>query len=220
MLNILSRIPDGDIYIITKSPPEQYSNSQIKIKESGEENKSPNEYESAFTVLDDILGSSNCKYIHQFFNRGKHINLDIYYLAQPYLDLPKRTIRNNNNKIILYNQTWKDIETLYRDVGGYDMSYDEFKQLCRSWEEKKNIYVLIDLKRDQGRYCTCDKSENTYIEFTPETKAFWLTWECKNTLWLFSESINSVFIQKQRRFRKFKWVSLVTQSSKSFWITR
>ena len=32
MLKILSRISDRDIYIITKSPPEQYINSKIKIK--------------------------------------------------------------------------------------------------------------------------------------------------------------------------------------------
>ena len=32
MLKILSGIPNRDIYIITKSPPEQYTNSEIKIK--------------------------------------------------------------------------------------------------------------------------------------------------------------------------------------------
>ena len=32
MLKILSRMPNRDIYIITKSPPEQYTNSKIKIK--------------------------------------------------------------------------------------------------------------------------------------------------------------------------------------------
>ena len=37
MLKILSRISDRDIYIITKSPPEQYSNSNIKIKEISDE---------------------------------------------------------------------------------------------------------------------------------------------------------------------------------------
>ena len=30
---MLKRIPNQDIYIITKSPPEQYFNSNIKIKE-------------------------------------------------------------------------------------------------------------------------------------------------------------------------------------------
>ena len=44
MLQIFSRISDRDIYIITKSPPEQYSNSKIKIKEISDEIKPLNEY--------------------------------------------------------------------------------------------------------------------------------------------------------------------------------
>ena len=38
---------------------------------------------------------------------------------------------NKSNKIILFNQTKKDRESIYRDVGGNNMSYDEFKHLCR-----------------------------------------------------------------------------------------
>ena len=37
MLKILSRTPDRDIYVITKSPPEHYSNSSIKSKEVSDE---------------------------------------------------------------------------------------------------------------------------------------------------------------------------------------
>ena len=63
--------------------------------------------------------------------------------------MPKRTIRNNSNKIILFNQTLKDLEHIYRDVAGYDMNYDEFKELCRkSWEEVITIFILIDLKKE------------------------------------------------------------------------
>ena len=74
----------------------------------------------------------------------------------------------------MFNQTLKEIENIYRDVGGYDMSYDEFKELCRkSWEEDYN-YLCIDRskKKDQGRYCICNERKNTYIECTPETKHF------------------------------------------------
>ena len=39
MLKTLPRIADRDIYIITKSPPEQYTNSKIKIKEISDEIK-------------------------------------------------------------------------------------------------------------------------------------------------------------------------------------
>ena len=88
--------------------------------------------------------------------------------------MPKRTIRNNSNKIILFNQTLKDIENIYRDVAGFDMNYDEFKELRRKlWEEDKN-YLDIDRskKRDQGKYCICNESKNTYLEATPQTKPF------------------------------------------------
>ena len=174
MLKNLSRIPDRDIYIITKSPPEQYINSKIKIKETSDEIKPLNEYENGIIVFDDNLGSSNCRFIDQFFIRGRHNNIDIYYLSQSYFDLPKRTIRNNSKKIILFNQTLKDFEHIYRDVAGYDMNYDEFKELCRkSWDEDCN-YLCIDRskKRDQGRYCIFNESKSTYIKTTPQTNPF------------------------------------------------
>ena len=161
MLKFLSRISNRDIYTITKSPPEQYTNSEIKIKEISDEIKPLNEYEKGIIVFDDILGSSNSRFIDQFFNRGRHNNSDIYYLSQSYFDLPKRTIRKNSNKIILFNQTLKDIEHLYRDLAGYDMIYDEFKDLCRkSWEEDYNyFYIDRSKKRDQGKYCNCNESK-------------------------------------------------------------
>ena len=90
MLKILSQMIDRDIYIITKSPPEQYTNSKNKIKEISDEIKPLNEYENGIIVFDDILGSSNSRFIHQFFIRGRHNTLDIYYLSQSYFDLPKK----------------------------------------------------------------------------------------------------------------------------------
>ena len=174
MLKLFSRISDRNIYKITKSPPEQYTNSKIKIKEITDEIKPLNEYENGVIVFDDILGSSNSRFIDQFFITGRHNNLDIYYLSKSYFDLPKRTIRNNSNKIILFNQTLKDIEHIYRDVAGCDMNYDEFKELCRkSWDEDYN-YLCIDRskKRDQGKYCIYNECKRTYIEATPQTKPF------------------------------------------------
>ena len=174
MLKILSRMIDRDIYIITTSPPQQYTNSKIKINEISVENKPLNEYENGIIVFDDILGSSSSSFIDQFFIRGRHNKLDIYHLSQSYFDLPKRTIRKNSNKTILFNQTLKDIEHIYRDVAGYDMNYEEFKELCRkSWEEDYN-YLYIDSfkKRDHGKYCICNESKKTYIEATPQTKPF------------------------------------------------
>ena len=122
MLKTLSRIPDRDIYIITKSHPAQYTDSKTTNKEIGDEIKPLNEYENGIIVFDDILGSSNSRFIDRFFIRGRHNNLDIYYVSQSYFDLSKRTIRTKSNKFILFNQTLQDIENIYREVAGYDMN--------------------------------------------------------------------------------------------------
>ena len=102
MLKILSRKPsDRDINIMTKSPLEDYSNSKIKIEERREKIKPLSENENAIQFSEDILGSSKSRYIYQFSIRGRHNNLDIYYVSQSYFDLPKKTTRNNSTKIFL-----------------------------------------------------------------------------------------------------------------------
>ena len=86
-------------------------------------------------------------------------------------------MRNNSNKIILFNQTLKDVENIYRDVSGYDMSYDEIKDLIiKVWEDDHN-YLCIDRskKSDQGKNCICFESKNSYLDCVPETKAFLIT---------------------------------------------
>ena len=121
MLKILQLKTDRDVYIITTSPLEQYSHSKTKIKERGEETNPLGENENAIVVFDDFLGSKNSKYIDQFFMTGRRTKLYIYYLSQIKFEFPKRTIRNKSNKMVLFSQTLKDFENMYRDVGGYGM---------------------------------------------------------------------------------------------------
>ena len=58
-----------------------------------------NENENGIIVFDDILGSSNSRFIDLFFIRGRLNNIHIFYLSQSFFDLPKRTTRNSSNKI-------------------------------------------------------------------------------------------------------------------------
>ena len=85
-----------------------------------------------------------------------------------------KSLRTISSKIILFIRTLEDIENIYRDVVGYDISYDEFKHLCRkSWEEDYQ-YLCIDKtkKTDHGKYSFCNESKNTYIECTTEANFF------------------------------------------------
>ena len=92
------------------------------------------------------------KLLDPFFTRGRHNDLDVYYLSQSYFDLPERTIRNNGNIIILFQQTLKDVQHIYTDIAGFDMSYDDFKELCReAWRERNNYLLINRLEGENGK---------------------------------------------------------------------
>ena len=62
-----------------------------------------------------------------------------------------QTLRNNYIIIILFEQTLRDADKNGRDFAGYDMTCDEFKQLCRkTWEKDFKYLYLIDLKKNEG----------------------------------------------------------------------
>ena len=143
--------PEQQIKIITRTPEQyneaalRYNNLEIEEIEVEEdlEDRTIQDFQNCCIVFDDML-DSNQKSIHPFFTGGRHNDLDVYYLSESYFDLPKRTISNNSNIMISFQQTLKDVEHIYRDIAGFDMSYDEFKSFCReSWKEKYN-YLLIN----------------------------------------------------------------------------
>ena len=166
--------PEQKICIITRSP-EQYNKIEIEDVSVDEdlEDKSIQDFQKCCVVFDDML-DSNQKLIDPFFTRGRHNDLDVYYLSQSYFDLPKRTIRNNSNIIILFQQTLKDVEHIYRDIAGFDMSYDEFKELCReAWRKRYNYLLLNRLEDKNGsKYMICNESNLRYQISNPQTDPF------------------------------------------------
>ena len=132
MLNVLEKIGNKrPIQIITRSP-NQYPNYK-----TSNEIKSINKYKGSVVIFYDMLGAINSSQIDEFFTRGKHEDLDVYYISQSYFALPRQSIRNNSDRLILFKQTLRDVQTMYYDIGAYDMNYDEFKQMChKAWDEK------------------------------------------------------------------------------------
>ena len=137
----LIRLRDSEeqIHIITRSP-EQYSkagfaytitNTELCTSvEEDLEDKTIQNFQNCCVVFDDML-DSNQNLIDPFFTRGRHNDLDVYCFTPSYFDSPKRKTRNNSKIIILFQQTLKNVEHIYRDIAGFDMSYDEFRCLCR-----------------------------------------------------------------------------------------
>ena len=157
-------------FIITKSL-NQYPNIRAQ---TSDEIQPLNEYENSVVVFDDMLLSKQECNIDLFFTRGRHHNIDFYYISQSYFHLPKTTIRNNSIIIILFEQTLREIILLFHDMAGLDMNLDQWKQLCRKTWENDYDYLQMDrfAKIEQGRYTIRNCNKTTYTECTPETKPF------------------------------------------------
>ena len=169
MLKVLEKIDNKrPIHIITRSP-NQYPNYK-----TSNEIKPINKYKGSVVIFDDMLGARNSSQIDEFFTRGRHEDLDVYYISQSYFALPRQSIRNNSDRLILFKQTFRDVQSMHYDIGAYDMNYDEFKQMChKAWDERFN-YLCIDItkNKNEGKYRIFNESKNTYIECVCETEAF------------------------------------------------
>ena len=169
MLKVLEKIGDKrPIHIITRSP-NQYPNYK-----TSNEIKSINKYKGSVVIFDDVLGARNSSQIDEFFTRGRHEDLDVYYISQSYFGLPRQSIRNNSDRLILFKQTLRDVQSMYYDIGVYDMKYDEFKEMChKAWNEKYN-YLCIDItkNKNEGKYRIFNESKTTCIDCIPESEPF------------------------------------------------
>ena len=134
MLKVLEKIDTKrPIHIITRSP-NQYPNYK-----TSSEIKPINNYKGSVVIFDDMLGARNSSQIDEFFTRGWLEDLDVYYISQSYFALPRQSIRNNCDRLALFKQTLRDVQSMYYDFGAFDMIYDEFKEMCRvAWSEKFN----------------------------------------------------------------------------------
>ena len=156
------------IHIITRSP-NQYPNYR-----TSNEIKPINKYKGSVVIFDDMLGAKNSSQLDEFFTRGRLEDSDVYYISQSYFALPGQSIRNNSDRLILFKQTPRDVQSMYYDIGAYDMKYDEFKETChKAWSEKFN-YLCIDMtkNRDNGKYRIFNESKTTYFDCIPENNPF------------------------------------------------
>ena len=107
MLKVLEKIGNKrPIHIITRSPnqyPDYKTNTEIKPI---------NKYKGSIVIFDDMLGARKSSQIDDFFTRGRHEDLDVYYISQSCFALPRQSIRNNSDILILFKQTLRDVQSM------------------------------------------------------------------------------------------------------------
>ena len=169
MLKILEKIANQrPIHIIPRSP-NQYPNYKTST-----DIKPIIKYKGSIVIFDDMLGARNSSQMDDFFTRGRHEDLDVFYISQSYFALPRQSIKNNSDRLILFKQTLRDVQSMYYDIGAYDMKYDEFKEMChKAWDERFN-YLCIEMTKNKndGKYRIFNESKTIYNECIPETNPF------------------------------------------------
>ena len=80
------------IHIITRSP-NQYPNYK-----TNNEIKSIDKHKGSVVISADMVGARNSSQMDEFFKRGRHENLDVFYISQSYFSLPRQSVRNNSDR--------------------------------------------------------------------------------------------------------------------------
>ena len=187
------------IHIITQSPDQ---NANYK---TNTDNKPKDKYKGSNVIFDNMLRARNSSQMDEFFTRGGHENSDVFYISQSYISLPRQSIRNNCDKLILFKQ--RDVQSMYYDIGANDMSNDKFKKMChKDWSERFN-YLCVDMT----------EKRKVNIVFSMKAKPYSLNAFPKAKLF---NKINDVSNEKKSRFRILEQVNIISKSCKSSKVTK
>lgn len=135
---VLEPLPEIDFYKYS-SDSELLSPEDIK----------PN----SVVIFDDIAACDQNK-IREYFSFGRHKNTDCFYLCQTYTSIPKQLIRDNSNLLIIFPQDLLNLKHIYDDHTNFDMSFQQFKDICSEcWQDPYGFLVIDkDCAKDNGRY--------------------------------------------------------------------
>ena len=77
-----------------------------------------------------MLRARNSSQKDEFYTRGRREDSSVFYVSQINFSLPRQSIRDNSDRLLLFKQTIRDVQSMYYDIGAFDMKHDEFKEMC------------------------------------------------------------------------------------------
>ena len=106
-------------------------------------------------ALDDVLLGPQKK-IEDMYTRGRQNGIDTFLLPQNCFKIPRQTIRENANFIVLFPQDM-NLNHIYNEhCASEGISCNQFHDFCQVRKSGKHKYVILDLTRDvdNGKYRT------------------------------------------------------------------
>jgi GTPase SAR1 family protein len=114
----------------------------------------PNEAkQNSIFVFDDVACEKQ-NHMRSYFCRGRHKDIDSFYLSQTYSHIPKQLIRDNANILVIFKQDNLNLKHIYDDHVNIDMELNKFHEICSlCWKEKYDFLVINkDCSIENGRY--------------------------------------------------------------------
>ena len=162
LLSARDKCPYSLIDVVEALPrPRRPSGIETFFFEDGSEVPDPRELDSGrknLMIFDDLMLSKQNK-CEDYYVRGRHSNVDCFYLCQNYFRLPRQTIRENANFICLFRQDARNLQQIHRDYCT-GLTMEQFRILCDHCWDEPHGFVTIDLTspKTDGRYrCKLDE---------------------------------------------------------------
>lgn len=113
-------------------------------------------------IYDDVMNHDQAV-IKDYFCRGRHNNVNVFYLCQSLHKIAKHCIRENANLFILFRQDDKTLKYFYETHISGDMNLQEFKNFCHGAWSRKHGFVVINIWDEAhcGRYWS--NYDNIYV---------------------------------------------------------
>jgi hypothetical protein len=153
---------DLERLILEKSSREvtiaRFFDADNEIMNPSELNKDKNH----IMIFDDVMLKDQ-SVIKDYFCRGRHNNVNVFYLCQSLHKISKHCIRENANIFILFRQDEKTLKYFHETHILGDMDFVEFKEFCGGAWSKKHGFVVINIWDEAycGRYWS--NYDNIYI---------------------------------------------------------
>ena len=168
-LDYISQLSEYISQLSDQDQEQYYFDIQSHFYDSGEDVPDPRELNPSdknLMIFDDLMldKQTTCE---KYYTRGRHSNVDCFYLSQNYFKLPRQTIRENANFICLFRQDMKNLNHVYNDHVISDMTCEKFKKLCNeAWKDPYG-FVVIDLTTRDKNYGKYRKGfDSFYIDLT------------------------------------------------------
>ena len=118
-------------------------------------------------IFDDVLLEKQ-RIIESYYTKGRHNACQTIYISQSFFGIPKGTVRDNSNLLILFKLNNRDVSNIHDQIVRDDMDLDTFRRLCKKVWNEKYKFLVINKDEDDVNLKYTDGFDKTIKDILPD----------------------------------------------------